>query len=119
MKIRTGDIYRVQYAKYNFGSQYVSGKVLDITCGKYLDFLKSDLFLKNGATEVLSLDLLNDDEYVISRHLEHEKIISVVKNKKELDSMEFDTIIAFDVLSTQDNFNNLLKFISKNFKHKR
>lgn len=116
MKIRTGDIYRVQSAKYNFSSQYVSGKVLDITCGKYLDFLKSDLLLKNGATEVLSLDLLNDDQFIISRRLEKEKIISLVKNKTELDSMDFDTIIAFDVLSTQDNLNNILKFISKNLK---
>lgn len=117
MKIRTGDIYRVQSAKYNFCSQFVSGKVLDITCGKYLDFLKSDLLLKNGAKEVLSLDLLNDDQFITTRYLEKEKIVCQIKNKKELDSMSFDTILAFDVLSTVDNFDDTLKFISKKLKH--
>ena len=116
MKIRTGDIYRVQYAKYNFCSQFVSGKVLDITCGKYLDFLKSDLLLKNGAKEVLSLDLLNDDQFITSRYLEKKKIVCQIKNKKELDSMDFDLILAFDVLSTVDDFDDTLKFISKHLK---
>ena len=116
MKIRTSDIYRVQSAKYDFCTQFVSGNVLDITCGKYLDFVKSNLLLKNGAKEVFSLDLLNDDQFIISRRLEKGKIICHMKNKKELDSIHFDTIIAFDVLSTVENFDNILKFISNNLK---
>ena len=116
MKIRTSDIYRVQSAKYDFCTQFVSGNVLDITCGNYLDFVKSNLLLKNGAKEVFSLDLLNDDQFIISRRLEKGKIICHMKNKKELDSIHFDTIIAFDVLSTVENFDNILKFISNNLK---
>jgi len=116
MKIRTGDIYRVQHAKYNFCSQFVSGKVLDITCGKYLDFFKSDLLLKNGAKEVLSLDLLNDDQFITSRYLKNKKIVCQIKNKKELDLMDFDIILAFDVLSIVDNSDDILKFISKHLK---
>ena len=38
MKIKTGDIYRLDTTKYKWANQFVTGKVLDITCGKYLSY---------------------------------------------------------------------------------
>jgi SAM-dependent methyltransferase len=117
MKIRTDDIYRVQNVKYKYASEFVSGKVLDITYGKYLDYSKSQLLLKKGAKEVWSLDLLDPDQYVILRKLDKDKIVYERKNKNELDSINFDAILAFNIFSILDNAEDYLKFISEHLKN--
>ena len=111
MKIRTGDIYRINMVKYNWANQFVVGKVLDITCGKYLNYAASKLLLENNTDEVWSLDLLDIQQYITLRKLDNEKITYQIKNKKELDLLKFDTILAFDILSFTDNVNEILKFI--------
>lgn len=111
MKIRTGDIYRIQSVKYKYATQFASGKVLDITYGKYLDYVKSELLLKNGAKEIWSLDLLDVEQYLTLRQLDNNKIVYQRKSKDELDLMSFDTILAFNILSIVDDYNDTLKFI--------
>lgn len=111
MKIRTGDIYLVEMAKYTWANQFTIGKVLDITCGKYLNYAASKLLLENNTDEVWSFDLLDIQEYVTLRKLDHKKISYQIKNKKEIDSVKFDTILAFNILSVTDNVNEILKFI--------
>ena len=111
MKIRLDDIYREQFAKYNFVSTFTSGKILDITYGKYLDYVKSELLLKNGAKEIWSLDLLDVEQYLTLRQLDNDKIVYQIKSKDELDLMSFDTILAFNILSIVDDYNDTLKFI--------
>ena len=112
MKIKLDDIYREQYAKYNFASTFVSGRILDITYGKYLDYSKSELLIKNGIEEIWSLDILNDDVFLTLRRLDNDgKIIYQIKDKKELNKIKFDTVLAFNILSTTDNIDNTLKLI--------
>lgn len=114
MKIRTGDIYRLDMTKYEWANQFVVGKVLDITCGKYLNYSSSTLLLENNADEIWGLDIIDTQQYVTLRKLDKEKIIYKIKNKKELDSLKFDTILAFNILSITENVDETLKFI---FKH--
>ena len=128
MKIRLNGIYKEQYAKirkakywqsiveeytkYNFASMFTSGKILDVTYGKYLDYSKSKLLLKKGVKEIWSFDTLNDEEFLTLRRLDNDgKIIYQIKDKKELDKIKFDTVLAFNILSITDNIDNTLKFI--------
>ena len=113
MKIRTDDIYRIQSVKYKSVTSFVSGKVLDITYGKYLDYSKSKLLLKSGTKEVWSFDLLDVEPYLTLRQLNNDRIIYQLKNKDILNSISFDAVLAFNVLSIVDNYNDTLKFISK------
>ena len=75
MKIRTGDIYREQIPRYTLAKKIVSKKILDITYGKYMDYFKSELFLDNEATEIWSLDLLDNEQYLTLRQLNDKKKI--------------------------------------------
>ena len=112
MKIKTGDIYREQFVKYEFACKFAPEKILDITYGKYLDFAKSKLLLTKGAKEVWSLDLLDDEQYLVLRKLNSNgKIHFQIKDKKELDRIKFDTILAFNILSITANNDKTLKFI--------
>ena len=52
MKIRTGDIYRIEMPKYEWLNQFAHGRILNITFGKYLDYASSKLLLKNGKVAV-------------------------------------------------------------------
>jgi len=113
MKIRTGDIYRIDMPKYKWVNQFVNGKVLDLTCGKYLNYAASKLLLKNNVDEVWSLDFFDIQQYTTLRKLDKDEITYQIKNKKELDVLKFDTILAFNILSITDNVNETLKFISK------
>jgi|APSaa5957512535_1039671.scaffolds.fasta_scaffold24300_4 hypothetical protein len=111
MKIRTGDIYRINLTKYKWVNQFVSGKVLNITCGKYLNYSSSKLLLENNADEVWSHDFLDIQQNNSLRKLHKGKITYQIKNKKELNLLKFNTILAFDILSVTDNVNESLKFI--------
>lgn len=117
MKIRTSDIYRTEYAKYQYASKLISGKVLDITYGKYLDYTKSKLLLENNCNEVWSLDILDINQYVTLRKLNNDKITVEIKSKKELDSINFDSILGFNIISVTDNIDETLKFIKNHLKH--
>lgn len=112
MKIRTGDIYRLQMVKYKWANQLATGKVLDITCGKYLNYSASKLLLEKNVDEVWNLDLLDNQEYVSLRKLDNNKIVYQIKNKKEVESLKFDTVLGFNILSITDNVSDTLKFIS-------
>lgn len=111
MKIRTNDIYRVDMAKYTWANEFTAGKVLDVTCGKYLNYAASELLLKNNTDEVYSLDLLDIQQYITLRKLDDGKITYQIKSKKEIDLLKFDTILAFNILSIVDDYNDTLKFI--------
>ena len=112
MKINIGDIYRDQRSKYDFVSKFSSEKFLDITFGKYFDFTKSELLLSKGVKEVWSLDVLNNDQYLTVRKLNHEqKICFQKKDIKELEHTKFDLIFSFNVMRVTYNINPLLKII--------
>ncbi len=111
MKIRTGDIYRINNTKYKWANQFVFGKVLHISCGKYLNYATSKLLLKNNSEEVWNIDILDIQEHITLRKMDKGKIIVQIKNKEELNLIKFDTILAFDVLSVTDNVNETIKFI--------
>jgi len=112
MKIRTDDIYRVEKTKYHFANSIISGKVLDITYGKYLDFTKSKLLLDHNVDEVWSLDLLDEKQHVILRKLNEGKITFEKHPKSKLDTISFDAILSFNIFSIVNNVQDNLEFIS-------
>jgi hypothetical protein len=113
MKIRTGDIYRIEMPKYEWLNQFAHGRILNITFGKYLDYASSRLLLKNNVNEIWNIDLLDNQEYVSVRKLNAGKITYELKKKKEIELLKFDIIIAFNILSITDNIDEILKLISK------
>ncbi|KER07006.1 glycosyltransferase protein [Marine Group I thaumarchaeote SCGC AAA799-E16] len=113
MKIRVNDIHRQQKTKYDFSKEYVSGKILDITYGKYFDYEKSRLLLENGAKEVWSFDLLEKTKHIALREKYNDKIIFKLKNKDELETKIFDSIIAFNIISVSNDVEQIMKFISE------
>ena len=113
MKIRTGDIYRIEMPKYEWLNQFAHGRILNITFGKYLDYASSKLLLKNNVNEIWNMDLLDNQEYVSVRKLNAGKITYELKKKKEIELLKFDIIIAFNILSIIDNIDKILKLISQ------
>lgn len=111
MKIRIGDIYRIHLTKCEWAKQFVSGKVLDMSCGKLLSYATSKLLLENNANEVWNLDFLDLKQRVALRKLKNDKIIYQLKDKNELNFLKFDAILALNVLSITDDINETLKFI--------
>jgi len=114
MKIRTGDIYRIEWSKYYWANQFSFGKVLHITCGKYMNYALSKLLLENNTHEIWNIDILDIQEHITVRKIDKGKIIFQTKNKKELDLMKFDTILAFNILSITDSVDESIKFIFEN-----
>lgn len=111
MKIKTGDIYREQIPRYKFASKFASGKILDITYGKFMDYAKSELFLKK-VEEVWSLDLLDKEQFVSLRRINSNREIDFeIKTIKELEHEKFNLIIALNILSISNNINELLEKI--------
>jgi len=114
MKIEMGDIYREQIPRYTLAKKIVSKKILDITYGKFMDYFKSELFIDNGATEIWSLDLLDDEQYLTLRQLNDEKKIHLqIKNKNDLKTRKFDLILGFNILSIINEPDKLLSNISE------
>jgi len=116
MKIRTGDIYRIEMPKYEWINQFAHGKILNITFGNYLNYASSKLLLENNVKEIWNFDLLNNQEFVSLRKLNAGKITYELKNKKEIELLKFDIIIAFNILSITDNIDETLKLISQHLK---
>lgn len=113
MKIKTGDIYREQIPRYHFAKKNVSEKILDITYGKYLDYFKSELFLNNGAKEVWSSDLLDDEKnFTIRQFNDKKKIYFKTIDRNSAKSQRFDLILVFNGLSISNDYKKLLKNIS-------
>jgi hypothetical protein len=114
MKIRTGDIYRIETPKYKWINQFSHGRILNITFGKYLDYTSSKILLENNLVdEIWNIDLSDSQEDVSLRKLNAGKITYELKNKKEIELLKFDTIIAFNILSITDNIDETLKLISQ------
>jgi len=113
MKIRTGDIYRIEMPKYEWLNRFAHGRILNITFGKYLDYASSKLLLENNVNEIWNLDLLDNQEFVSLRKLNAGKITYELKKKKEIELLKFDIIIAFNILSITDNIDKILKLISQ------
>lgn len=114
MKIKTGDIYREQIPRYVLAKKFDSKKILDFTYGKFMDYFKSELFLNNGANEVWSLDLLDNEQYLTLREFNERKKINLqIKDKNELKTKKFDLIIGFNVLSIINQPNKFLNNISE------
>jgi len=113
MKIRTGDIYRIEMPKYEWVNQFTHGKILNITFGSYLNHASSKLLLGNNVKEIWNFNLLNNQEFVSLRKLNAGKITYELKNKKEIELLKFDVIIAFNILSITDNIDETLKLISQ------
>lgn len=112
MKINIGDIYREQQSNYNFVSEFSSGKILDITFGKYLDFKKSELLFSKKITEIWSLDLLNNDQYLTIRKLDsNKKIIFHKENIEKLKYIKFDSIFSFNLMQLTYDISSLLEII--------
>jgi hypothetical protein len=97
--------------KYKWANKFTRGKVLDISQGKHLSYSSSVLLLENNTNEIWNLDFLDIQQYVSLRKLDKDKITYQLKDRKELDSIKFDTILAFNILSTTENINKTLKFI--------
>jgi len=113
MKIKTGNIYREQIPRYSFAKKFVSEKILDITYGKFMDYFKSELFLDNGAKEVWSFDLLDEEQNLELRQLNDEREIYLqIKDNNILKRQKFGLILAFNILSVSNDFKNILKNIS-------
>jgi len=117
MKIRTDDIYRTNLIKYNWANQFIDGKILDITCGKYLSYASSKLLLENKVNEIWSIDILENYEKIIVRKIKNGKILFQIKTKEELNLNKFDFILGFDILSVAKDVNENIKFIFKYLKN--
>jgi len=111
VKIRTGDIYRLQMTKYRWANQFVNGKVLDFTCGKFLSYTTSKLLLENNVKEIWGYDILENQEYVTIRKIKENKIKYEIKSKSELIESKFDYIIAFNILSITENVSETIELI--------
>lgn len=109
LKINIGDIYRQQKSKYDFVTQYNPKKILDITYGKFFDYAKSEILLSNGAEEIWSFDLLNNEQYVTIRKFDSEKRITYIKKDiSELYDSKFDVILSFNVMKITKDLKSLL-----------
>jgi len=111
MKIRTDDIYRTNMTKYEWVNQMINGKILDITCGKYLSYSSSKLLLENNVTEIWNMDILEKEQNITLRKIENKKILFFKKNMEELNNEKFDVILGFDALSITDDISKTIKFI--------
>ena len=112
MKINIGDIYRDQASKYNFVKKFTSEIILDLTYGKYFDFAKSELLLSNGAKEIWSLDLLNDQmSLTLRKHDKQKKVCFEKKCIDDLENIKFDLIISFNVMRKTNDIDQILKIV--------
>jgi hypothetical protein len=64
----SSDIYNEQIARYEFSSDFVSKRVLDVTDNRFLDYFSSQLLLRKNVSEIVNLNYHKDKiEYTLRR----------------------------------------------------
>ena len=111
----SGDIYNEQIARYEFSSDFVSKRVLNITNNRFVDYFSSRLLLKKNVSEIVNLYYHKDKiEYTLRRKEKNNSIEFQVINKSNLlEENSFDAIISFETIQHEKNQSDSLK---KNFK---
>ena len=81
-EIYKNDIFKEQNNRYNFTKAYSTGKVLDVTMGKFMAYHGAQILLKNGATEVWNNDFLDNNTSCFIRKFDNDErvIFSKVNN---------------------------------------
>ena len=81
-EIYKNDIFKEQNNRYNFTKTYSTGKVLDVTMGKFMAYHGAQILLKNGATEVWNNDFLDNNTSCFIRKFDNDErvIFSKVNN---------------------------------------
>ena len=92
-EIYKNDIFKEQNNRYNFTKTYSTGKVLDVTMGKFMAYHGAQILLKNGATEVWNNDFLDNNTSCFIRKFDNDErvIFSKVNN---IDDKKFNVILS-------------------------
>ena len=92
-EIYKNDIFKEQNNRYNFTKAYSTGKVLDVTMGKFMAYHGAQILLKNGATEVWNNDFLDNNTSCFIRKFDNDErvIFSKVNN---IDDKKFNVILS-------------------------
>jgi len=107
----SGDIYNEQIARYEFSSDFVSKRVLNITNNKFVDYFSSRLLLKKNVSEIVNLYYHKDKiECTLRRKGKNNSIEFEVINKSNLlEENSFDAIISFETIQHEKNQSDSLK----------
>ena len=111
----SGDIYNEQIARYEFSSDFVSKRVLNITNNRFVDYFSSRLLLKKNVSEIVNLYYHKDKiECTLRRKGKNNSIeFQVIDKSNLLEENSFDAIISFETIQHEKNQSDSLK---KNFK---
>jgi 2-polyprenyl-3-methyl-5-hydroxy-6-metoxy-1,4-benzoquinol methylase len=116
-EIYKNDIFKEQNNRYNFTKTYSTGKVLDVTMGKFMAYHGAQILLKNGATEVWNNDFLDNNTSCFIRKFNDDKTICFMKIEKN-DDEKFDVILSNQIIQyekeAQKTIERYVNSLSKN-----
>ena len=110
------NIVKEQEARYKFASKIVTGKVLDISYGKFMAYSGAKILLDGGASEVWNYDI-SDEKSLDVRKYRNGSIQFQHFNTDILDE-KFNSIILFESAYTihglSSSVNNFSKLLNEN-----
>lgn len=105
-----------QEARYKFASKIVTGKVLDISYGKFMAYYGAKILLDGGASEVWNYDISNEKSLDVRKY--HNGNIQFQHFNKNMLDEKFDSIILFEsaymMHDLSSNINNFSQMINDN-----
>ena len=110
------NIVKEQEARYKFASKIVTGKVLDISYGKFMAYFGAKILLDGGASEVWNYDISDEKSLDVRKH--HNGNIQFQHFNKDILDEKFDSIILFEsayaIHDLSSNINNFSKMLNEN-----
>jgi SAM-dependent methyltransferase len=115
----SGDLYNEQIARYEFASDYVSKRILNITNFRFLEYFSSKLLLEKNVTEIVSwYKNEGNSEYTLRwKNKENSIKFEIVNENNVFKENSFDGVILFETIQHEENQKEMLKRIYKLLKN--
>jgi len=115
----SGDVYNEQIARYEFASDYVSKRILNITNFRFLEYFSSKLLLEKNVTEIVSgYKNEGNSEYTLRwKNKENSMKFEIVNENNVFKENSFDGVILFETIQHEENQKEMLKRIYKLLKN--
>ena len=98
------DAYKKQQSRYEFAAKYCSGTILDFTFASIMSYHGSKILLDNGANEIFTHDISNENHELSYRIYDSNKKInySILDEKYEHEIKSIDCIIMSEIIMNDD-----------------
>ena len=109
--LKSLEIFKENSTRYEFASNHAYGRIFDYSPGAFMSYYSTKILFKNGICEEIINENAFEGNSIYTRRIKtKDNLINFsIISHNFVENESFDTVISFDTIQFENNFNDFIK----------